>query len=428
MPLRVQRSIRRRTVARACLLVGAFSVLNGCRDSTDGSQGQQPVISALPRVLSGDEQIAATATTDFGLALFRSVNASSGRDANLALSPISASIALGMLMNGAEGETLAQIRSTLGFGTRDVSQVNAAYKALLPLLTALDPSVKMVFANAAWFDTAAAPAAAFSQRLTDVFAAQVSSVPLLAPTTVPAINSWVSNATNARITRMVERFTSDDIAYLLNATYFKGQWRTQFDPAKTRAADFRLPSGTVVQVPTMFTGEGLLRLRGMADGTAVGELPFGGDAFAMTIVVPPLGKLESLIDSLTPARWTAMIAQLPAMAGELPIQLPKFRIETTRELKETLAALGMPRPFEGAELGPMFANPMQGVAVSTVLQKVFVDVNEEGAEAAAATGIGIRLVSVPVGLTVDRPFLFVIRERLSGTILFIGKVTQPARP
>lgn len=402
--------------------------LSACTSPTDDSQSAQPIITALPRALSGDEQVAATATTDFGLALFRAVNARTARDSNLSLSPISASLALGMLLNGAEGETLDQVRRTVGFGSREVTQVNAAYKALVPLLTTLDPSVKMTFANAAWFDVTAAPSTGFRQRLTDVFGATVSSVKLVDPATVAVINSWVSNATNARIPTIVDEFRDSDVAFLVNATYFKGRWRSQFDVAQTRPADFRLTTGAVVQLPTMSNQAGLVRLGGMPDGTVVGELPFGGDAFAMSIVVPPVGRLESMIDSLTPSRWQAITASLPAAAATMPVRLPKFRIESRRELKRELASLGMPRPFQDAQLAPMFASPTSGLAVTSVLQKVFVDVNEEGAEAAAATSVTVGRTSVTTGLVVDRPFFFAIRERLSGTILFLGKVVRPVAP
>jgi serine protease inhibitor len=410
------------------VVVGVALLAAGCKSSTDSGGAAQPLITALPRVLSSDEQLAATATTEFGLALFRSVNATTARDSNLAVSPISASLALGMLMNGAEGETLEQVRRTLGFGRRDLSQVNAAYKALIPLLTTLDPSVKMSFANAAWFDLRSPPSLGFSQRLSDVFGARVSTASLVAPSTPTTINQWVSDATNARITKMVDAFASDDIAYLINATYFKGRWRSQFSPAQTRPATFRVSPTTTLQVPTMTTGQGLVRVGGLADGTRVGELPFGGDAFVMTIVMPPLGRLEAAIDSLTPARWQSVLTALPATSFTDIVTLPKFRLETRRELGEALASLGMPRAFVDAQLAPMFSTVTPQVAVSSVLQRVFVDVNEEGAEAAAATGITIRAVSAAPGFVVDRPFIFAIRERLSGTVLFVGKVVRPAAP
>jgi serine protease inhibitor len=417
-----------RIIGRNVVAVAAILLTQACSSPTDGTKSAQPLISALPRALSGDEKLAADATTEFGLALFRTVNARSARDSSLALSPISASLALGMLMNGAELETLDQVRRTLAFSDRPVPQINAAYKALIPLLSTLDPSVKMAFANAAWFDIGSPPSTTFTQSLTDVFAARVSTLQLTAPGTVGTINDWVSAATNARIPKIVDSFSANDIALLVNATYFKGNWRAQFDKAKTQAAPFQVSSTVAVSVPTMMNDKGLVRLGRGAGNTTVGEIPFGGDAFVMTIVVPQLGTLESLIDSLTPSRWNALLATMTPATDTLRIQLPRFRLETTRKLNEALSELGMPRPFVNAQLNPMFQTLANNRAVSTVLQKVFVDVNEEGAEAAAATSVRIILVSLPPSLTVDRPFLFVIRERLSGTILFIGKVVRPVAP
>ena len=414
-----------RITGRIVIAAVSLMTVGACSSPTDDSQKAQPVINALPRALTAEEQLAATATTDFGLALFRTVNARTARDSNLALSPISASLALGMLMNGAELETLDQVRRTLTYGDRPVPLANAAYKALIPLLTTLDPSVKMTFANAAWFDSSAAPSVSFSQAISNSFDARVSLLRLTAPSTVPTINAWVSAATNARIPKIVESFTSDDIALLVNATYFKGRWRAQFDPARTQPATFQVSPSVSIQVPTMANDKALVRLSRSGNNTVVGEIPFGGDAFAMTIVMPPLGGLEAMIDSLTPARWRELIYALPRVSDTLTVRLPKFRIETTRKLNADLTALGMPRPFINAQLNPMFVTPSSQRVISSVLQKVFVEVNEEGAEAAAATSIGIGATSLPPSLIVNRPFLFVIRERLTGTILFMGKVVRP---
>ena len=418
-----------RITGRTAVALAAVLTTAACSSPTDTSLQPQPVINELPRALTSEEQLAATATTDFGLALFRAVNARTARDSSLALSPISASLALGMLMNGSELETLDDVRRTLAFSDRQVYQVNAAYKALIPLLVTLDPSVSMTFANAAWFDSSAAPSSTFSQSIKDVFDARVSMLRLTNPSSVTTINDWVSAATNARIKKMVDSFSSDDIALLMNATYFKGRWRAQFDAAKTRSAEFHVTASETTQVPTMFNTTGLVRLGGRSTPDLVGEIPFGGDAFVMTIVAPPVGTLETFIDSLTPARWRQLINTLPAATATLPIQLPKLRLETTRLLNEDLKTLGMRRPFDHAQLNPMFATPSDQRDVSRVLQKVFVDVNEEGAEAAAATSITISVTSAALSaLIVDRPFVFAIRERLSGTILFIGKVVRPIAP
>jgi serpin B len=415
--------IARRSVT--ALLLGA---LGACTSPTEGERAQ-PVISRLPRALSADEQVAATATTEFGLALFRQVNATTARDSNLTLSPISASLALGMLLNGAEGETADQIRSTLGFGTRTTPAINQAYRTLVPLLTTVDPSVRMQFANAAWFNTNMPPSTTFTQALQATFAARTSVVPFSAPSTVRTINDWASANTNGRIPRIVSQLDGDLVAILMNATYFKGTWRAQFDASATRSAPFFVTPTAPMTVPTMSTEAGLARAGQLPDGTVIAELPYGGDAFVMDLVMPPAGRLESAIDSLTPARWTTLLRALPDTAYTTPVRLPKFRLDVSRELKDALGAMGMPRAFGNAQLRPMFSDPDGAIRVNSVLQRVFVDVNEEGTEAAAVTFIGAIATSAgPRGVIIDRPFLFVIRERLSGAILFVGKVLRPTAP
>ena len=416
-------------VSRRALTTLGIALLAACTSPTDGSKQPQPVISALPRALSADEMVAASATTQFGLALFRQVNATTARGENLTLSPISASLALGMLLNGAEGETLDQVRRTLGFGTRSVAGINAAYGTLVPLLKTIDPSVTMQFANATWFDTRYPPAPAYTQALATAFGATTSAVPFSAPSTLATINAWVSTNTNGRIKTIVDQLDPNTIAMLINATYFKGSWRARFDERDTRPGEFFVTPSAPVTAQMMETNEGLARTGGLADGTVIAELPYGGDAFVMDVVMPPAGRLESMLDSLTPARWAGMLSALGERALQRQIRMPKFRMEVKRELRPALAALGMPRVFLTPQLAPMFAGPTPAAQVSSVLQRVFVDVNEEGTEAAAVTAVVIVETSAgPRGLVIDRPFLFVIRERLTGTILFLGKVVRPVAP
>lgn len=419
----------RNSALRRTLSALGSALLAACSSPTDGGQKQQPVITALPRALSADELVAASATTQFGLALFRQVNATTARGQNLTLSPISASLALGMLLNGAEGETLDQVRNTLGFGSRSVAGINAAYGTLVPLLTTIDPSVTMQFANATWFDTRTPPSPVFRQAITTSFDGQVSAVSFQAPSTLTTINAWVAAKTNNRITSILSQLDPATIAMLVNATYFKGNWRAQFDARDTRPGDFFETPNAPVTAQMMETNEGLARTGGLADGTVIAELPYGGDAFVMDVVMPPAGKLESMLDSLTPARWSGMLSALGETALQRRIRMPKFRLEVERELKPALAALGMPRVFLNPQLAPMFAGPAPDAQVSSVVQKVFVDVNEEGTEAAAVTAVVIvELSAGPTGLVIDRPFLFVIRERLTGAILFLGKVVRPVAP
>jgi serine protease inhibitor len=419
-------------VRRTLRSVLAAVMLTACSSPTDHSQSAQPVITALPRSLSAEEQIAASATTEFGLSLFRAVAAASGRDSSLALSPASASLALGMALNAVDGQTLIEVRRALAFGDRPVAEINTAYRTLLPLLTGLDPSVTMKFANSAWFDVGVPPSAAFSTAIGTAFGARVTSLPFAAPSTVKSINEWVSANTSGKIPKIVESLDPSLVAMLINATYFKGKWRAQFDASATRSAPFHVSASSTIQVPTMMTEKGLARTGMTSDSTLIAELPYGGDAFVMDLVVPPLGRLQADLPKLTSSRWRTLLSALRDSVRTVTLHLPKFRLETSKELKPALQILGMSRIFiEGvAETAPMFASQRNEAAVGGVLQKVFVDVNEEGTEAAAVTAIGFVTTSLPMveQVIVDRPFLFVIRERLTGTILFIGTVIRPVVP
>ncbi|HTL05989.1 MAG TPA: serpin family protein, partial [Gemmatimonadales bacterium] len=203
-----------------------------------------------------------------------------------------------------------------------------------------------------------------------------------------------------------------------------GKWRLPFDPKRTRSAPFHAADGTTQSVPTMALEPSQLRYAADADHQAI-ELLYGNGAFAMTILLPGEGKsLAQLAAQLDGAHWEAWTAALGEV--KLGLTLPKFRLEYKRELKDDLSALGMRIAFDDARADfSAMADPAAGrLFISRVTQKTFVDVNEEGTEAAAATSVGIGVTSAPLTLEVNRPFLFVLRERLSGTIFFLGQVTR----
>lgn len=214
--------------------------------------------------------------------------------------------------------------------------------------------------------------------------------------------------------------------FLINALYFKGKWRLAFDPKNTRSAPFHAADGSTQSVPTMVLAPKTQRYAGTAEYQAV-ELLYGNGAFVMTIVLPAEGRtLADLLNGLDAARWSEWTGALQDQ--KIGLTLPKFRIEYKRELKADLSSLGMRVAFDEdrADFSRM-ADLSQSSArlfLTRVTQKTFVDVNEEGTEAAAATSVGVGVTSAPLTLNVDRPFLFVIRERLSGTIFFLGVVNR----
>jgi serine protease inhibitor len=280
-----------------------------------------------------------------------------------------------------------------------------------------------------WYepDPLYAPTPDFLATTQTYFDAHAASLDFASPTAAPTINQWVSDQTNGKITEIVpNQIPPDVVAYLINAIYFKGNWTTQFAKDLTQPASFTLATGATTTVPMMTHGRTVNVGHGYSDRVLILDLPYGGDAFSMTIVLPrDAGGIDSLVAGLTAERWSAWIAALDS--GDVTVFLPKFTLTYGLPLNDVLKALGMPSAFcDSAHSDFTQMNPSGALCITDVRHKATVDVNEEGTEAAAATSVGIGLTSLPPSIVVDHPFLFAIRERLSGTILFMGRVMNPA--
>ena len=227
--------------------------------------------------------------------------------------------------------------------------------------------------------------------------------------------------TNGKIPTILDDISPDEVMFLINAIYFKGSWRERFDPTKTIDAPFHGVAGD--QPVKLMHRNGKMGLLYSRDFDAV-DLPYGNSAFTMTVVLPHQGtSVDAVASSLTASAWTTLVGQLHESTGDL--YLPRFKLEWERTLNNDLQSLGMHDAFipDGADFTRM--SPLgKNLFISVVKQKTYVDVNEEGTEAAAVTIVGISLTSAPPSFRVDRPFLFVIRERLSGTIIFMGKIMK----
>ena len=398
-----------------------LALASGCNLFTGPDKNGPPAqLTSLPRSLSDDEVRVSRAANQFALHLFKRLNTAQPDD-NVFVSPLSVSFSLGMAMNGAEGTTFDQMRQTLGFGAAELAEINDGYKGLLALEESLDLSTTFLIANSVWYWQDFTFHQSFIDQVRDVFDAEVRPTPFTDATKTD-INNWVSAATNGKITSILDEIGEGDVMYLINAIYFKGSWRDQFDKSKTRLQPFMARGGQQT-VPTMVREDGQGRIRFAAGPQAtVGELTYGNGAFAMTIVMPNgAPDIDALIAGLDTASWTALTAQMAD--ADYGVQLPKFKLEYTRELKDDLIALGMEIPFVDGQANFAGMTPGQ-VFISSVTHKTYVDVNEEGTEAAAVTSTGVGVTSMPPCLCVDRPFVFVIRERFSGTILFIGKIVR----
>ncbi len=403
------------------LAAGAALTFAACGEST-GPSGREPhpPITTLPRALNTAEQQAIVASNQFGLGLLREVAAEASGQ-NVVLSPLSASIALGMAYVGASDSTERAMRAVLGWDATTASSLRSAFQELPALLTSLDPSVQVTLANGAWVREGFPLIPTYVTDVEQTFASKVKSADF-GPATVDAMNAWASAATNGRIPEVVESLSDDLVLMLMNALYFKGSWRVPFDVDQTRNAPFATQAGAVPEVPTMFRMDPALRAARTA-GAVWAELPYGNTAYVMTLAMPDEGTTPAAwLADMDASTFSASVAQLAERRSE--IGLPKFRLTAEKELGPMLSRLGMGVAFD--RVHARFRNMTNAqVFISQVKQDVFIDVNEEGTEAAAVTQVGIELVSLPPSIHFNKPFVFFIRERLSGAILFAGVIEDP---
>ena len=391
-------------------------------------------VEGVPRPVARGEISPALvdANNRFGLKLFANL-----RDAdaagNVFISPASVAIALAMTYNGAGGETQQAMARALELSGLSLDEVNQSYAALLQTLATADPKVTLSIANSLWSRQDVAFKQDFLARVRLFYQAEVSALDFSDPATVDAINAWVNEKTNRKIPRILDRISDDAILFLINAIYFKGAWVKAFDPQLTREQPFILSDGSQKQVPMMSRSGEFRYLRG-EDFQAV-SLPFGApdteSRFSMLVFLPdPSSSLDALTGRLTAEQWAMWMAQFGLAEGFLA--MPRYTLEYEAGLNGALNALGMGVAFDPqqADFGPMVDLRPENVFISSVMHKTFIEVNEEGAEAAAVTSVEMGVTSAreePERFTmiVERPFLVAIRDDQSGAVLFIGAIVAP---
>jgi serine protease inhibitor len=400
-----------------------FTLSQACGDPVGPSKPDP--ITELPRALTSAETQVIAKATSFGFDLLREVDARRKTDQpNTIISPLSASMALGMALEGADGETYSEMRSTLGFEGMARDDINDSYSGLMDLLLALDPDVEIGIANSAWSRQGFPFLPGYFDALTYSFDAVVQELNFDDPGATETINQWVRDRTNGRIDKIIDQIGSQDILFLLNAVYFKGDWTTQFKKNKTSPGPFRVDETTTLSVP-MMSGDiedtGFARLEG---GRMVAELPYGGQAFGMVLVLPGNGEtVDDLIADLDDPTWDGWMDGLHKQ--EVMVQMPKFELEWDDMFNDALKAMGMPKAFDPLQADFSRMTSAEDAYISAVRQKTYMRVDEEGTEAAAVTSVTVGYTSAGPGITVDRPYLLAIRERLSGTVLFLGAIRDP---
>ncbi len=377
--------------------------------------------------LSVAEQQLTTADNQFGLKLFK--NLAADTDSNIFISPLSVSMALGMTYNGAAGETRAAMHQTLAYGELTTAEINQSYQSLIKALSNLDNKVKFNIANSIWYKEGCELKTEFIETNQHYFDAIVEALDFNSSEVTDIINDWISEETNGKIEELVQPPIDPlTLMFLINAIYFKGNWTYQFDSEETQLEPFYLEDGSEVNCP-------LMRLKTdfeyfETDQFQIIDLPYGQGTFSMTVILPNSDvHLNSLIQALDTETFHDWLTQLQRQTVNL--RLPKFKLEYEKVLNQVLKDMGIAIAFSGDEAD--FSNMIDlthtplNLYISEVKHKSFIEVDEKGTEAAAATSVEMRCTSVPSEpyMIVNRPFIFTIREHQSGTILFIGKITNP---
>lgn len=391
--------------------------LTGCGTAT-------PDNAPPPPPWSQDMQAISDGSNRFALDLYGHLRDKPG---NLFFSPYSVHAALAMTADGAGGTTLDQMVKVLHLPT-DRDRALAAGD-LGRYYSAGGRSYELSVANALWGQKGFPWRAEYLARQKERFGAGFNEADFKADPEAERvrINRWVEEKTRDRIKDLLQPGVVDRLTtmVLTNAIYFKGRWAEQFDKTKTRDGEFHLADGKTVTAPLMHHS-GTYR-HGSFDGTQVLEMPYKGGDLSMLVVLPQKpDSLPAVEKQLTPDQLTKWIAGL-SEAKDYPVTLPRFKMTWDAELSDPLKALGMTAAFSDTEADFTGMAEERPGAISAVVHKAFVDVNEEGTEAAAATGVVVKLTSAPTGFRADRPFLFLIRDVKHGTILFLGRLTDPSK-
>ncbi len=412
---------------KTLFILVCFVILSGgCKKTGDSSPKDIPYEQKI--FLDAKAKAIVKADNTFGIKLFKNLAANNeDEQENIIISPLSISMALGMTYNGAANETKTAMGNTLELQGMSIVEINESYKTLIDELVSVDPDVTMNIPNSIWYRDNFFVEEDFINTNHDYFYAEVNPLDFGNPASVDIINNWVAENTNDKITSIIDEIDPMMVMFLINAVYFNGTWAYEFEEQYTTSETFYLSNGTSKQVDMMKQGA-MLNYSNNELFEAV-DLYYGGGNYSMVILLPKEGFVPNdIIGEINESNWNEWMEDF----GNIDIQLsmPKFKLDYGKNLNEALIEMGMGIAFDpfGADFSKI--NPDNQLYISYVKHKTFIDVNEEGTEAAAVTVVGIALTSVGDGETpyffnVNKPFIFAIKERDTKSIIFIGKVMEP---
>jgi serine protease inhibitor len=361
---------------------------------------------------------------EFGIDLYKKLLSYQEDDSNIILSPFSAALALAMTYNGADSTTKTAMEECLkkeGFTTEEINRI---YKNLMNGLESVDKNVTLNIANSIWYRDNFYVEEEFINTNKSFYDAEVRDLDFDDPSAKDIINNWVEEKTNDKIKDIIQQISPLTVMFLINAIYFNGIWTYEFDEESTENSDFILSDASIIQVPTMHLEENLMYYEN--DLFSSVELFYGAGNYSMIILLPNHDKsTDDIVNQLTKETWDDWSNSFEEQ--EVLVGLPKFKFEFEDSLNNPLTDMGMGVAFNPDEANFSKINPDQDIFISMVKQKAYIDVNEKGTEAAAATVVQMELTAIPDKkyFIVNRPFMFVIKEKDTNAIIFIGRVMKP---
>jgi len=360
----------------------------------------------------------------FAFDIFKLILENAEESENVIISPLSISYALSMTLNGADGATRDAMLDALRVSGLTPEEINGPYRELTKALLSVDKRVIISIANSVWTENNFTVKKSFIDILTEYYNAESLPFDIDDPTAPDKINAWIEDKTNGLIKEMVDKLSDNAVMLLINAIYFKGKWKMQFDPDDTSEKPFYKPSGTEINVQMMKQTEDFKVFAG--NGFILAEFPYGQGNFVMDIILPDSKTgTAGLLPSVTGdafAGWTGQLGE-----REVNVSIPRFKYGFKKTLKEILTDMGMGIAFtDFADFTNIAETPP--LLINEVTHQAFIETNEEGTEAAAATVVEVGVTSMPpppLEFNADHSFLYIIREIETNSIIFMGRVADP---
>ncbi|MHC1730589.1 MAG: serpin family protein [Bacteroidales bacterium] len=363
----------------------------------------------------------------FAFDLFKPVVAGEAAGTNIMISPFSVTSALSMTLNGAAGGTFDAVKSALRYDNMSIEEINDTYRKLVTEMIPVDERVVMEIANSVWAENQFPVKKEFIDALKEWYRAEARNFDVSDPRSVDIINGWIEEKTHDRIQKMIAQLEPDLAMLLINAVYFNGKWKHQFDSKLTADRPFYVTPGNPVNVPMMYQKQKFAVAT--AGKAKLVELPYGQGNYSMVVALPDEGaSAAEIATGLDAGKWEEWMAALAYGITEVELYMPKFKYDYKRKLNDDLVSLGMGPAFDPGVADFSRISDVE-VFISFVLHQTFIENKEEGTEAAAATVIGFTRTSLPPEpeiVNLNRPFLYFIRETTTGAIVFMGLINNPA--